>query len=101
MHAIWKYLELNWEKLGERNSKMGFNILPYINYLLSNQEKYTGTFNQLWDLVKVLQTQHLVEKVEGERGFMYATKNKRVPIMKVDQCNTFDQPSKIKCAVVY
>ena len=53
---------------------MGVNISPYINYLLGNRERYTGTADQLWDLVKVLENQQLIEKVEGGGGFMYATK---------------------------
>ena len=76
-HAIWKYCDLN----GKSKIKRGVSISPYIDYILGEKGKYTGTVDQLWDLVKLLEDQCLIEVVEGGG---YVTKNKRVPTKKID-----------------
>ena len=75
--AIWRYLDLNRKKDGDVRGinilNSGVCIAPYIDYLLTRKDKYTGSIDKLWNIVNKMKEDTLIAEVEGKQ--MFRTRN--------------------------
>ena len=73
VRAVWKYLDLNRKKDGDIRGvnvlNTGVCIVPYVDYLLTRPDKFSGSIDVLWDIIKEMKQDKLIGEIEGKQEY--------------------------------